>query len=521
MRPAELDVTLTLYNLTCNTPEDSGGDEPYMWILGFKVDAETIGPPLPGSNSILPNFGVKVFQGVPAFPNLLGPDESVGADPTNPIPIPAALGTRSFRLKPALLPLAGWFPGIAGIVSLLWEKDNFDPGTAEAGHKKFNELFGPALSTEITNLINGGFDEALSKDANGNATQLPAEGPSLPWRLSRLRDAAGRKNAVKAITNKVKEEIINSIKDAITDEAGLDELFDPDDMLGVDAAVFLGDELTNTSTFSLSFTDDEADYTAKGFAIGARVHVASLISTVTKVERTVDKDLGLWLRVCWFDYKLYWAHAFKLVTTTKFELKNTVGELPTSVRWFLDDTPLTAGQGSISVVYEPVDIYAGPPQDALASYYTGGPGLLSYNATGSALEVTNQGGNGVFYGKVSVLYAYAGDPSLSPPPPPRPISELLALGYEQEAELGIMAVELEMNEAYNEDIKRCKRVVSEIDQKHIAVNMGKAVINPGDPPPYKQALLDRVTSAANLANAVGLRIGTQQNMKVPSLRQNQ
>jgi hypothetical protein len=500
MRPSELDVTFALYKLHCTTTEDSGGDEPYMWILGFKVDADTLGPPPP--DSIFPSFGVQVFKGPPHFPNVLKHDQKAQAGKAYPI-LPN-LGTRSFRLKPALLPLAGWFPGIAGIVCLLWDQDAFAPATSEAGYNKFKELFGPALSTELTSLINGGYDDTLSRDANGNVMPDPADGRTPQWRLSRLRDAAGRKNAVKAITGKVKDQIINRIKDAIKDEAGWDELLDRDDLLGVNAQVFLGDEFSTIQYFSLTYTDDDADYTVQGHAYGSRVHLARLESIVTNVERQIDRDIGLWRRVCWFDLKLYWAHAFRLRTTTRFELRNLLGEAPTFVRWFLNDTPLADGQGSVTVPFEPVDAYEGPPQDILAPNYLGGPGTLTYHTAGSALEISNAGGDGVFFGKVRVLYAYPGDPSLFPPQPPRPIGELLALGYNQEIEFGVVAVDLEMSDEYNADIRRCKRVTDEIDRKHIALNLGKMKINPGDPPPFKKELLDRVMSAASLANAVGL-----------------
>ena len=336
----------------------------------------------------------------------------------------------------------------------------------------------------------------------------PAEGRSPQWRLSRLRDPAGRRNAVKAITGNVKDQIINRIEDAIKDEAGWDELLDPDDLLGVGAQVFLGDELSTTQFFSLTFTDDDAEYTAQGHVYGSRVHLARLESTVTNVERQIDRDIGLWRRVCWFDLKLYWAHAFRLRTTTRFELRSLLGDAPSVVRWFLNDTPLADGQGSVTVPFEPVDAYEGPPQDVLAPNYLGGPSLLTYRTAGSILEISNAGGDGVFFGKIRVLYAYAGDPSLFPPPA-TPINELLALGYDQETEFGIVAVDLEMGDEYNADIRRCKRITDEIDRKHIAVNLGKMKINPGDPPPFKQELLDRVTSAASLANAVGLDVVPQ------------
>jgi hypothetical protein len=473
MRPAELDVTLSLFKLHCVTTEDSGGDEPYMWVLGFKVDAETLGPPPAGS--LLPSLGVQVIPGPPHFKQVLPYNQEAQAG--RAYSIPANLGTRSLRLKPARLPLAGWFPGLAGIVCLLWDQDGFAPATSEAGYNKFKALFGPALSTELTSMINGGYDDALSRDAAGNPLPDPPEGRSVSWRLARLRDSAGRKNAVKAVTRNVKDQIINRVKEAITDEAGLDELIDPDDLLGVDAQVFLGDELTTNQFFSLSFTDDEANYAVQGVAFGSRVHLARLESTVTSVERQVDGVVGLWRQVCWFDVKLYWAHAFRLRTTTKFEVRTLLGEAPTVVRWFLNETPLADGSGSVTVTFEPVDAYEGPPQDALAGGYLGGPSPLTYKTAGPVLEISNAGGDGVFFGKVRALYAYPGDPSLFPPAA-TPFNELMTLGYDQEADVSVVAVDLEMDDQYNADIRRCKRITTEIDRKHIAVNFGKVKVNP-------------------------------------------
>jgi hypothetical protein len=496
MRPREVDITLRLFELHCTTTEDSGGDEPYLWILGFKVDAETMGPPPAGS--ILPALGVKVIEGMPASPFIVGTGE-VNANDTRPVP--PALGTRWMRLKPALLDIGEWFPGIAGIVCLLWDQDNFDPSTAEAGFRKLKTLFGPALSTELTSLINGGYDDDLAKDAQGNVTPDPPTGRTLAWRIARLRDAAGRRNVVKAVTRRVKDEIINRVKDAIKDAAGFDELLDPDDLLGVDAQIYLGDELKALQTFTLSFTDDEADYIVKGHAFGSAVHAARLDSTVTRLERVADRDRGLWRRVCWFDMKLYWAHSYRVLSTTTFELRALAGGTPTSVRWLLNDTLLPDGQGTIPVNFGRVDDFTGPPQDVLAPLYPGGPGTLTYRAAGSVLEISNNGGEGVFFGKVRALYTFSGDPSLFPPPA-TPLAALLNRGYELEAELGIEAVQIEMNEEYKEDVRRCMRTAKDIDLRHIELNFEKPKIGPGDPPPFRRELLDRVNSSVIVAKTV-------------------
>ena len=116
MRPPEQNVTLVLYQLDCRATNDSGGDEPYMWILGFKVDADTTISPQVGS--LLPKLNVKVFVGAPASPFLLG---TGSVDAPADIKIPAALGTRGFRLRPDLLATGDWFSGLAGIIALLWD----------------------------------------------------------------------------------------------------------------------------------------------------------------------------------------------------------------------------------------------------------------------------------------------------------------------------------------------------------------------------------------------------------------
>jgi hypothetical protein len=495
MRPPEQDVTFVLYQLNCRKTEDSGGDEPYLWILGFKVDADTIAPVV---GSLIPSLGVKIFEGMPSFPYLLG---TGSVDAPADLPIPGALGTRAFRLRPDLLATGDWFAGLAGMIVLLWEQDAFSPTTAEAGYNEFKKVFGPALSAELTNLLNGSYDTQLSQDAKGNVVSTPGSGLPLPWRLSRLGDSGARANAVSAITENVKGQIYGSIHDALKSAAGYDELIDPDDLLGVNAQVYLGDELSSTvQDFSMDFNAG-AQYTALGHAIGSRIRLAHIEATVTEVTRTFDGQVGLFMRVCWFEAKEYFASAFRVATKTRYELRSFGPDQPAAVRWFLDGKPL-AGTGSVTVHFEPADKYFGPPQDALAAKYPGGDGALNFQETGSVLEISNQGGVGVFFGTVTALYSFPGDPSLFPVPD-QPMDQLQKLSYQQVADLGVFGVELTMDNTYRSDVAACKRVVQDIDRKHIAANFGKAFIDPGDPPDQR-VILDRVILDARVANAVGL-----------------
>ena len=108
MRPNELDLTYVLETLECITTEDddSGGlfggdgDEPYLWAVGFKIDATTLGPPPPG-NPLVPSLNVQIIQGAPFFKHVVGAGH---VHENQTVQISPILGTRSFRLSPARLP---------------------------------------------------------------------------------------------------------------------------------------------------------------------------------------------------------------------------------------------------------------------------------------------------------------------------------------------------------------------------------------------------------------------------------
>ncbi|WP_344934254.1 hypothetical protein [Actinoplanes nipponensis] len=499
MRPPELDVTFRLYELDCQATEDAGsdGDEPYLWVLGFKVDAETLDPGLP------PTVRVQVFRGVPASPWIAGAGSVHTGEKRA---IPAALGTRSFRLKPALIPLAGWFPGLAGVICLLWDQDGMTVASSEAGHKAFDAKLGGALAGELNTMLAGGYDDALSRDADGNVAPGRPDSPDLTWRLARLRDAGGRRSVVRALTAAVKDQLSGSIKDAVTDVASWTELIDIDDLLGVEAEVYLGDELGGVRDFQLRFTDDESDYTVRGQAGGRRVHAARILSSVTNVERRLEQVHLLWLKVCWFAAREYLARAFRLRTTTRFVLDITTGEQPVAVRWFLGDTVLAPGQGSVMVNFEPLAPYVPPPQDALAGAVRGRPGRHHVHGAGhgagAALRQRHTASTSV---RSVRCFAFAGDPDIFPPPA-TPLPQLLDMGYLQQATMSVTGVQLSMEHRYYEDVAACKKVIHEVDRKHIAVDFGRLHIEPGDPAPDREQVLARVNADVRVLVAAGLEI---------------
>jgi hypothetical protein len=496
MRPAELDVTFVLHHLDVQVTEDSGGDEPYLWILGFKVDADTL-----DMSTLPPTVGVEVFRGAPASPFVVGPN-SVQAP--NSVPIASSLGTRILRLKPALLVTGEWFAGLAGIVCLVWDQDGFSPSTSEAAFKEYAKDFGPTVSVEMNALLNGSYDGLLSQDATGSVVS-PPDG-TLQWRLDRLGVPASRKRAVKGIVKSVEERLLFKITNAILKVATWDELIDRDDLLGADAAVFMGGELDSPQDFTLRADDLGSDYSVLGRATASKVHVTALDGAVTSVHREFADSALMWMRVCWFAEKLYRVLAFRLTTTTRFQVRPIIGEPPQQVRWLLDDAVLAEGTGTVTVKYEPLDRYVPPPQNVLATDYVGGDGTLSYSASGPTLEVTNIGGSGIFFGTVTAICAYGGDPTLTPPAPPT-LAELRGRGYAYTTPLSITAVELTMDSQYHNDTNRCRGLIDEVDRKRIPANLGR-LVDPGDPPPDREVVLDRVTATTKFLIAARLQVDT-------------
>jgi len=481
MRPPEIDVTFVLQTLNCSATEDTKEDEPYLWNLGFKVDADTLGP-LTATG--VPSLGVQVFPGTPFFAHVVGARSMESGDD---VAIAPQLGTRSFRLKPALLPFVGWFPGIAGLITLLWDADEIPPAAAEAGLRAFKSGLGPALKVQLDALVAGAFDADLAKDANGNTPpNLPPA--SIPWRLERLANPAGRRNAVKAIVKAVKKDLIGSILSAIIAAADWNELLDLDDLLGAEAQVYLGNELlAGVRGFDMRFTDDGADYGIQGVVSAYRAQRVALDAVVVRADRTLDRDLGLWRQVCREPMKLYWAQASTIASTTRFSLRPVLGAMPSSVRWFIDDHPLPSGSSNLTVAFHAADGHVSSPSDPLAALYRGGPGTLAVTVNGPVLEVSFPGGLGMYLGRVRALYAYPGDPTLFPNPEP-PLPDLLGRGYDLDADLDIAGVEVVMNDEYREDVRRCVLRVRDYAVDRIPVDWFPRPIGPGEEPDWRGAL---------------------------------
>jgi hypothetical protein len=133
MTRASFQLKARIVDIACIDEADGAGSaEPYLWPVFFKIDGDTyavdsvglIGfPKIIKTNGAHGNLGTK----------------SVGAG--NTVRVPEAIGTQTITLKPipinnpSLKPIVGDdLPGIAGVVAILMEEDNWPDDFATTGY---------------------------------------------------------------------------------------------------------------------------------------------------------------------------------------------------------------------------------------------------------------------------------------------------------------------------------------------------------------------------------------------------
>lgn len=145
-----LQVTVALENLRCIDEGDGWGSaEPYLWVVFFKIDADTVAT------------GKPAIVTTPGDHGNLG-RRAVGAGEN--VPIPSALGRLDTVLRP--LPVAGreGESRIGGVVVLM-EQDQ-TPGRAVArGHAQFNAEIAAKLQAFVFKAATGSFPTQAEIDA--------------------------------------------------------------------------------------------------------------------------------------------------------------------------------------------------------------------------------------------------------------------------------------------------------------------------------------------------------------------
>lgn len=166
-----LNIELELDRIVCHDEGDGWGSaEPYLWVVFFKVDGETL-----SVSEALTLNGNAFIQTTPGSHGNLGPGN---VDAGDTITISAALGHFHTQLRPIPVPPAFHsvtedLSGQIGAIVVLMEEDNVSDDGAEAGHQALNNAVAARINQLIAGLsftnqdISDGDIEALSSGIEG------------------------------------------------------------------------------------------------------------------------------------------------------------------------------------------------------------------------------------------------------------------------------------------------------------------------------------------------------------------
>lgn len=180
----QLTFNVNLHRLHCITPDDEGGDEPYLWAFLFKIDGETVRQRADDPRFLVAS--VTIVSGSGSHGNLGVEDILSGAT----LMIPPPIGDMQGSLRPIRLdlPLGGtrvraYVPGVIVGVAVLMDEDSTPSDAIDVAHadvralaqSRANELIGQfdlqALAAQAQGLLDSGAAADLSRAVRQVMTQ--------------------------------------------------------------------------------------------------------------------------------------------------------------------------------------------------------------------------------------------------------------------------------------------------------------------------------------------------------------
>jgi hypothetical protein len=238
LTPASAHVRLT--KLHCYDENDGSGlAEPYLWVVFFKLDGETVTTRIEGNP--LENGGANARLRVEGRATVIGhtsnhrniTEEDVDARDT--VPIPPGLGAYETVLKPVIVshPMLGEqpiMPGFIGCVAVLLEQDNTVHGPLAKGHRALNESVQRVID-ELIVTIDGELAKVSLQDLKANPQRIKNEA------LALVNAALVTKQV------EVQNKVLKAIKDDVLPWKWLAGAGDMDDQIGMLTVVYSQQQL--------------------------------------------------------------------------------------------------------------------------------------------------------------------------------------------------------------------------------------------------------------------------------------
>jgi hypothetical protein len=255
--PDHFNVTVSLSPLFCYFGADTGGifqdaSEPYMWVLMFKIDGETLSQ---NGNGL---------QGTPSYFFSPGSHGNLADEvyPGQNVHVPPQIGTWETSLQPIPLGLPGSpvaeVPGLIGCFVVLLEWNETPDSAMEAGHQEVNSLVQSTLNDIVASIGLAG----LAADAVAEVATAASKGKVL---------AIG--DAVQIVLNRRLKPVLDlfastaagATEATIINNLGLDgfigSVIGRDQVMGVGMQLFTQKDLAKTSDdshapISMAFDDN-------------------------------------------------------------------------------------------------------------------------------------------------------------------------------------------------------------------------------------------------------------------------
>ncbi len=178
----DIDVRVGVRQLFCYHGADEEDSEPYLWVIGFKLDGSTVKQNLTRL-TWTPDF---FFSG--------GSHGNLGrvAKPGSKISIPRNVGTWETTVKPITLVDAQLnateAPGAVGFIAVLLEENNVPDHAAEAGHQALNTFVAQSFSDFVTGIDLLDVNAKVAQRVAGGASKEQALEDEIKVALHRAAD---------------------------------------------------------------------------------------------------------------------------------------------------------------------------------------------------------------------------------------------------------------------------------------------------------------------------------------------
>jgi hypothetical protein len=232
-----LDIRFELRNIHAFDNGESGGAEPYLWTVFFKLDGDTVSVQL-SSGGTVALTGSAVVVGTPGNQgDLLNDDVEDHKDAG----IPASIGQFQTTLNPILVNGIQDFAvtrGYVGCVAILLEEDNTHNSFIATGHAALNASMQKVLDGLIAKLNDKLSSKPLSElaDSDKNKAEI----------------AALLKTEVDSMAKQLESDVLNAIGSDFTVWDWVAGLGDMDNLIGTYVGYFSYDELANASVLPIS-----------------------------------------------------------------------------------------------------------------------------------------------------------------------------------------------------------------------------------------------------------------------------